>query len=100
MKERNYKRVNDFIGLSKENLIKNDELDKDTIEYPKINYDKCIGCGRCYISCKDGGHQAIKFNEERKPIINGNKCVGCQLCKLVCPQKAIEVALKRVSKNN
>ena len=100
MKEKNYKRVNDFIGLSKENLIKNDELDKDTIEYPKINYDKCIGCGRCYISCKDGGHQAINFNEERKPIINGNKCVGCQLCKLVCPQKAIEVALKRVSKNN
>ena len=100
MKEKNYKRVKDFIGLSKENLIKNDELDKDTIEYPKINYDKCIGCGRCYISCKDGGHQAIKFNEERKPIINGNKCVGCQLCKLVCPQKAIEVALKRVSKNN
>ena len=98
MKEKNYKRVKDFIGLSKENLIKNDELDKDTIEYPKINYDKCIGCGRCYISCKDGGHQAINFNEERKPILNGNKCVGCQLCKLVCPQKAIEVALKRVSK--
>lgn len=100
MKEKNYKRVKDFIGLSKGNLIKNDELDKDTIEYPKINYDKCIGCGRCYISCKDGGHQAITFNEDRKPIINGNKCVGCQLCKIVCPQKAIDTALKRVSKNN
>ena len=100
MKEKNFKKVSDFIGLAKDNLVPNDMLDKDTIEYPKINYDKCIGCGRCYISCKDGGHQAIKFNEERKPIINGNKCVGCQLCKLVCPQKAIEVALKRVSKNN
>ena len=32
MKEKNYKKVSDFIGLVKSNLIKNDELDKDTIE--------------------------------------------------------------------
>ena len=98
MKEKNYKSVNDFIGLSKSNLIKNDELDKDTIQYPKVNYDRCIGCGRCYISCMDGGHQAIQFGEDRKPVLNGSECVGCQLCKLVCPQKAIDVAPKRVCK--
>ena len=98
MKEKNYKKVSDFIGLSKSNLIKNDELDKDTIEFPKFNYDRCIGCGRCYLSCMDGGHQAIKFGEDRKPYLNGKKCVGCQLCKLVCPQKAIDVAPKRISK--
>ena len=100
MKEKNYKKVSDFIGLSKDYVIKNDELDKDTIEYPRFNYDRCIGCGRCYISCQDGGHQAIEFNEDRKPILNGKKCVGCHLCKLVCPQKAIDVALKRVTKND
>ena len=98
MKEKNYKSVTDFIGLAKANLIKNDELDKDTIEYPKFNYDRCIGCGRCYISCRDGGHQAIQFDDDRKPHLNGDKCVGCQLCRLVCPQKAIDVASKRVNK--
>ena len=98
MRENNYARVSDFVGISSGNLIDNSKLDKNTIEFPKFNYDKCIGCGRCYISCKDGGHQAIKFDDNRKPILDGSKCVGCQLCKLVCPQHAIEKSPKRVEK--
>ena len=73
------------------------DLDRDTIVYPKIDRDKCIGCGRCYVSCSDGGHQAIEFGDDRKPKIMGNKCVGCHLCRLVCPTGAIESA-KRVNK--
>lgn len=98
MKEKEYRKISDFIGLAKSNLVSNDELEKDTIEFPKLNYEKCIGCGRCYISCKDGGHCAIKFDKDRKPVIDGSKCVGCQLCKLVCPQSAIETASKRIKK--
>ncbi len=98
MKEKNYSKVSDFIGISKCNVINNDILDKETIEFPKFNYEKCIGCGRCYISCKDGGHHAIKFDENRKPILDGTKCVGCQLCKLVCPQNAIEKSPRRIPK--
>ncbi len=96
MNEKNYTKVSDFIGKSKVNLISNDELEKDSIEFPKFKYEKCIGCGRCYISCKDGGHCAIKFDDKRKPILDGSKCVGCQLCRLVCPQSAISTASKRV----
>ena len=99
MKEKNYNHVSDFVGKSKCNLINNDELEKDTIEFPKFNYERCIGCGRCYISCKDGGHYAIKFDENRKPILNGAKCVGCQLCRLVCPQSAINIASNRIEIN-
>lgn len=99
MKEKDYKNVSDFIGISKGRLISNDELDKETIEMPKFNYEKCIKCGRCYISCKDGGHEAIKFKEEdRKPTLDGSKCVGCQLCRLVCPQSAIAVVPQRIKK--
>lgn len=98
MKEKGYNKVSDFIGAAKCNLINNDELEKDTIEFPRFNYEKCIGCGRCYISCFDGGHQAIKFDKNRKPILDPSKCVGCQLCRLVCPQKAIDVAPKRIIK--
>ena len=99
MREKNYEKISDFVGASKSNVINNDELEKDTIEFPKINYEKCIGCGRCYISCKDGGHEAIKFDEKRKPSIDGSKCVGCGLCKLVCPQSAIGISSKRIKKN-
>ena len=96
MKEKNYKKTSEFIGISKHNLISNDLLDKDTIEFPMFDYEKCIGCGRCYISCRDGGHNAIKFDEKRKPTLDGSKCVGCQLCRLVCPNCAIQTAKKRI----
>ena len=74
------------------------DLDRSTIVYPKFDTSKCIGCGRCTISCADGGHQALVFNEEtRKPQFIGPKCVGCHLCRLVCPVGAISSA-KRVKK--
>ncbi|MBP3255607.1 MAG: NAD-dependent dihydropyrimidine dehydrogenase subunit PreA [Clostridia bacterium] len=99
MREKNFKKVSDFVGKSKANVINNDELEKDTVEFPKFNYEKCIGCGRCFISCRDGGHNAIKFNEDRKPTIDGSKCVGCQLCRLVCPQSAIGILPNRIKIN-
>ena len=65
-------------------------LDRDTIVYPKFNQELCVGCGRCEISCSDGGHQAIVFNSEtRRPRLVGTKCVGCHLCRLVCPTGSI-----------
>ena len=75
-----------------------DVLERDTVVYPKFNRAKCIGCGRCAISCADGGHQAIRLNDERKPVLDGKKCVGCHLCVLVCPARAISSSRKRFEK--
>ena len=60
--------------------------------FPKIDRELCVGCGRCSVSCYDGGHQAIAFDETRKPKIIGQKCVGCHLCVHVCPTGAISSA--------
>ena len=73
-----------------------DVLERDTIVYPKFHRKKCIGCGRCEISCADGGHQAITLNSDRRPVMDPRKCVGCHLCVLVCPQKAISGGGKRI----
>ena len=78
-------------------FVRPSELDRDTVIFPTFDREKCIGCGRCFISCMDGGHQAITFGEDRQPHLVGTKCVGCHLCRLVCPAGAIGVS-KRVKK--
>ena len=75
-----------------------DVLERDTVIFPKFHRDRCIGCGRCSISCADGGHQAITMSDQRLPVLDGKKCVGCHLCTLVCPQGAITSSRKRITK--
>ena len=90
--------VKDIIGAGLEHVsATTDVLERDTVLFPAFDYDKCVGCGRCAISCEDGGHQAIIF-EERKPKLDGKKCVGCHLCLLVCPMEAISPAKKRIDR--
>ena len=87
-----------LVGEQIPKFMKPDHLDRETIIYPKFNLELCVGCGRCEVSCNDGGHQAIVFNSEtRQPRLVGTKCVGCHLCRLVCPAGAIGLT-KRVNK--
>jgi dihydropyrimidine dehydrogenase (NAD+) subunit PreA len=98
MKDKGYKNIKDFSGSALPHFVNADKLDRDSVVYPRIDREKCVGCGRCYISCLDAGHQAIQFaGDKRKPVINGKMCVGCHLCLLVCPCGAIS-KLKRISK--
>ena len=86
-------------GAANQALVSLDELERDTVLLPVFDMNRCIGCGRCEISCYDGGHQAIIFDSNtRKPKLNGAKCVGCHLCRLVCPAGAIGTAPKRISR--
>ena len=75
-----------------------DVLERDTVVFPKFHRERCIGCGRCMISCADGGHQAIRMDEKRRPRIDGKKCAGCHLCVLVCPQRALVSGWKRITR--
>ena len=97
MAERGITELKKLVGEELKNIVLPHDLDRETMVFPKIDRETCIGCGRCHISCMDGGHQAIAFGEDRKPRIIGQKCVGCHLCRLVCPTGAIGVA-KRMSK--
>ena len=93
--------VKDVTGLALDSISETtDILERDTIIFPQFNHDTCLGCGRCVISCADGGHQAIRLNEKRQPILDGKKCVGCHLCRLVCPTHSISSAKKRISRQH
>jgi len=95
--EKGFANVREAIGQALDTLSPTtDTLERDTVIFPQFNRERCIGCGRCQISCADGGHQAIQLDENRHPRLNGQKCVGCHLCVLVCPQRAIKQGRKRI----
>ncbi len=92
--------VKDLIGTGLDSVSESTNvLDRNTVLFPHFDHDKCIGCGRCVISCSDGGHQAISF-ENRKPKLDGSRCVGCHLCILICPMEAIMPGSKRIKNRN
>ena len=95
--EKGFSSVKEAVGLGLDSLsATTDALERDTVIFPRFDREACIGCGRCEISCADGGHQAIRLNGARRPVLDGRKCVGCHLCVLVCPQRAIAPGGRRV----
>ena len=98
MAKRGISELQPLVGELLPKFKKPDHLDRETIIYPKFDKTLCIGCGRCEVSCSDGGHQAIVFDKDtRLPRLIGTKCVGCHLCRLVCPVGAIGLT-KRITK--
>ena len=97
--EKGFQNVKEARGLAFDSLsATTDVLERDTVLFPKFHRAACIGCGRCVISCADGGHQALRLGADRKPVLDGTRCVGCHLCVLVCPGRAITSSRKRISR--
>jgi dihydropyrimidine dehydrogenase (NAD+) subunit PreA len=88
--------VADIYGRSLPNISSHDELNYSEKVQAKVEQSLCIGCGDCFIACRDGGHQAIKTDAERKASVDIEKCVGCGLCRLVCPVKGCIGMMKKV----
>ncbi len=88
MDEKGFATPEDFIGKSVSTITHWEDLDINYHHIAKIDQDKCIHCGLCYIACEDASHQSINL-EYGKPYnrytIKDEECVGCNLCKLVCP---------------
>ncbi len=84
--DRGFGSVRDIIGIGLKNLVDPSEHHQTMHVIAKVDKDKCIGCGLCYIVCHDGANQAMKFDSiERKAEVDEERCVGCLLCKHICP---------------
>ncbi|WP_455654170.1 NAD-dependent dihydropyrimidine dehydrogenase subunit PreA [Phascolarctobacterium sp.] len=56
-----------------------------------IDETKCIRCGKCVRSCRDGANEALSMPADAIPRTDPNRCDGCSLCAEVCPVGAISI---------
>lgn len=80
-----FRSVEEIVGLALPNLVEHSQLPRQHKALCALRSDKCLRCGRCYLACRDGGHQAIDIGADRLPIIDKEKCVGCGFCTAACP---------------
>lgn len=61
---------------------------------PKIDKEKCDGCGICIFQC---GAFCFAFNpdEYKVYLASGKDCVDCFICEEKCPPKAITMVIGR-----
>lgn len=85
LEEKGIARVEDLIGKALPNIVEHSRLPRSHRVRAHIDPETCIRCGVCYVACRDGGHQAIEFEADRRVTVNEDKCVGCGFCRTVCP---------------
>ncbi|MHC4611010.1 MAG: NAD-dependent dihydropyrimidine dehydrogenase subunit PreA [Planctomycetota bacterium] len=88
MRDKGFVRCSDFIGQSVSRLCDWADLDLNYRVVARIDQNKCINCGLCYVACEDGCHQSIKrtavpegkflaglSDQERQPVRSGDYAV-------------------------
>ncbi|MDR1287002.1 MAG: NAD-dependent dihydropyrimidine dehydrogenase subunit PreA [Treponema sp.] len=95
MRRNNYMSVAELVGKGLTAFAPANELDRRSVQPVVFNREKCLSCGRCYISCGDAGHGAVSWDGgKRLPSINNNACAGCHLCLYVCPSGALSAGAR------
>jgi dihydropyrimidine dehydrogenase (NAD+) subunit PreA len=62
MREKGFRTIADFAGRSVPRIKTWGELDLNYKVVARIDQEKCIHCGLCYIACEDGCHQSIQWD--------------------------------------
>jgi len=67
---------------------------------PKIDEDKCIGCGKCVKTCPIEAIEWVsnddeKNNKPKKVKINEEICLGCGICVKACSNKSITLERRK-----
>ncbi|MCL5046417.1 MAG: NAD-dependent dihydropyrimidine dehydrogenase subunit PreA [Actinobacteria bacterium] len=85
LERKGFQSVEELVGLALPKIVEHSHLPRGKKVVATINRELCTRCDVCYLSCRDGGHQAIEIRAEREPLVLEEKCFGCAMCTLACP---------------
>jgi len=92
-------RVQDLVGKALPNIKETDHFDLGRQGISSYDLDRCIGCGQCYLVCKNTGGQALEWDaEKRRPSLIEEKCLSCMICSFVCPVEGL-ITFKEMPKD-
>jgi dihydropyrimidine dehydrogenase (NAD+) subunit PreA len=79
-------RVADLVGRALPHLKTTDHFDLKRQGIALYDLDRCVGCGQCYLVCRDAGGQALDWDAAtRRPQLIEDKCLSCMICSFICP---------------
>jgi dihydropyrimidine dehydrogenase (NAD+) subunit PreA len=79
----------ELVGKALPNIVPHSALRPVKHAVAFVDKSRCTKCGRCVISCDDGGHRAYIMDGAGYPTVDKDKCYGCGLCPDVCPAECI-----------
>ena len=91
MEEKGFETISDFCGKALPHICKQNELSRTWRVRASVDREKCTGCGRCSVVCRDNGYGAIAMNGGRAAV-SAQRCDGCGLCVQDCPAGCITFA--------
>jgi dihydropyrimidine dehydrogenase (NAD+) subunit PreA len=86
MTARGVRRVSELVGGALPRLFETGAFDVRRQGIARYDLDRCVGCGQCYVVCRDAGGQALEWDAgKRRPRQSEDKCLSCMVCSFVCP---------------
>ncbi|MBI4656944.1 MAG: NAD-dependent dihydropyrimidine dehydrogenase subunit PreA, partial [Elusimicrobia bacterium] len=86
MAQRKIRSVTDLVGRAVANIHETSDFDVRRQGIARYDMNRCVGCGQCYIVCRDAGGSALKWDKKkRRPVLNEDRCLSCMVCSFICP---------------
>lgn len=79
----------ELVGKALPKTVPHSQLNPIKTAVAYVDKLRCTKCGRCVVSCNDGGHRAYIIDAEGYPEVDKQKCYGCGLCPDICPADCI-----------